>query len=105
MIYKPKQIMNKTEQRYSIQLEMMKLSEQIIEWRFEALNFRLARKTFYMPDFMVIKPDRFEFHEVKGEFWRDDARVKIKVAAAMYPWFKWIAAQFIRGEWKIEEIN
>ena len=97
--------MNKTETKYSVQLEMLKLSEQIKEWRFEPLKFRLAKNTFYTPDFLVVTDNRFEIHEVKGGFWRDDARVKIKVAANLYPWFKWIAAQLIRGEWKIEEIN
>jgi hypothetical protein len=44
-------------------------------------------------------------HEVKG-FWTDDARVKIKVAADLYP-FRFIAAQALPkkqgGGWKIEE--
>ena len=84
---------------------MLKLSEQIVEWRYEALNFRLAKKTFYMPDFMVVKSDRVELHEVKGSHWRDDARVKIKVAAQMYPWFKWVAVQWVKGGWRYEEIN
>ena len=36
------------------------------------------RQTYYNPDYLVIYPGHFEIHEVKG-FWRDDARVKIKV--------------------------
>ncbi len=46
-----------------------------------------------------------EMHEVKG-FWQDDARVKIKVAADMYP-LKFIAvkrrAKKNGGGWSIEE--
>ena len=31
-----------------------------------------------------------ECHEVKG-WWRDDARVKIKVAAELFPWIQFVA--------------
>ena len=94
--------MNKLEKDYAYQLEMLMLSGQILRWYYEHLNFRLARKTFYMPDFMVVKKEQIEFHEVKG-FWRDDARVKIKVAAQMYPWFKWVAVQWKKKQWIYEE--
>lgn len=51
---------------------------------------RLADNTFYSPDFAVMMSDgRMQMHEVKG-FWQDDARVKIKVAADLYP-FEFIA--------------
>jgi hypothetical protein len=39
-------------------------------------------------------------HEVKG-FWTDDARVKIKVAAEMYP-IQFIAIKKEKGEWQKE---
>lgn len=46
-----------------------------------------------------------EAHEVKG-FWTDDARVKIKVAASLFP-FKFVAvkvqSQKNGGGWAIEE--
>jgi hypothetical protein len=46
-----------------------------------------------------------ELHEVKG-FWTDDARVKIKVAASIYP-FKFMAVkprpQKVGGGWEVEE--
>lgn len=38
---------------------------------------------------MILADGLVEFHEVKG-FMRDDARVKFKVAAALYPWFEWV---------------
>ena len=94
--------MNSLERDYAHQLEMLMLSGQILRWKFEALNFRLAHKTFFMPDFMVVKKELIEFHEVKG-FWREDARVKIKVAAQMYPWFKWVAVQYKKKQWIYEE--
>ena len=49
--------------------------------------------------------EALEFHEVKG-FWRDDARVKIKVAAEHFP-FKFVAVRKKKlsegGGWDVEE--
>ena len=72
-------VMNKTEQRYAFHLAGLRQAGQIARYDFEPVKLRLADRTFYTPDFRVIIPDgTIEFHEVKG-FWRDDARVKIKV--------------------------
>jgi hypothetical protein len=106
---KPKSIslknkMNKTEARYSQQLEFSKRAGIIIDYKFEAIKFRLADNTFYTPDFLIVMHESFEIHEVKG-FWRDDARVKIKIAAEMFPWFTWIAVSWIKKEWKFEYFN
>lgn len=78
-----------------------------ISWyRFEGVKLRLADNTFYTSDYCVMRSDgTMEMHEVKG-FWQDDARVKIKVAADMYP-FKFIAvkrqAKKNGGGWSTEE--
>lgn len=94
--------MNKLEAEYATRLEALKGVGQIADYRFECLKLRLADNTFYAPDFMVLKPDgAFEIHEVKGH-WEDDARVKIKVAAELYP-FKFIAARKVKGAWLFEE--
>ncbi len=77
--------MNKLEAEYAARLEGLKLAGEISDYRFECLKLRLADRTFYTPDFMVLRADGvFEVHEVKGH-WEDDARVKIKVAAELYP--------------------
>ena len=95
--------MNKTEQAYRDYLELHKRDGLIREYRFEAVKLRLANRTFYTPDFMVITNDNtIELHEVKG-FWEDDARVKIKVAAEQHWWFKFVAIQKKGGGWKVEE--
>lgn len=76
--------MNKLEAKYAEFLESERLAGLILGWRYESEKFRLADRTWYLPDFMVILPNGMvEFHEVKG-FWRDDARVKIKVAAELF---------------------
>lgn len=84
--------MNKTEAAYAVLLEQLKVAGRIQWYRFEGLKLRLADKTFYTPDFAVMRDDgTMECHECKG-FWQDDARVKIKVAAEMYP-FRFMAAK------------
>lgn len=93
--------MNRTEQAYNDHLELLKHAGEIVWFKFEGMKFRLADKTFYTPDFSVLFSDgRLEIHEVKG-FWTDDARVKIKVAASMYP-FQFIAIKKTKTGWEKE---
>lgn len=81
----PTGAMNKTETLYARELEMRKHSGKVTWYKFEGMKFRLAGSAFYTPDFAVmLATGALECHEVKG-FWRDDARLKIKVAASMYP--------------------
>ncbi|OSI16522.1 DUF1064 domain-containing protein [Neisseria dentiae] len=82
--------MNKTEKAYAEYLESLKQAGAIAWYRFEGVKLRLADNTFYTPDFAVMSAaGTMEMHEVKGH-WMDDAKVKIKVAAEMYP-FRFIA--------------
>lgn len=98
----PKGTQNKTEAAYEDRvLKPAMLSGDVAWYRFEGVKLRLADKTFYEPDFFVMRRNgELEVIEVKG-FWTDDARVKIKVAAAQYP-FQFIAVQRVKGEWKEE---
>jgi len=98
----PPDDMNKTEAAYDAHLWALR-GRTIVWHKFEAVKLRLADSTFYSPDFAVQTiSGQIEMHEVKG-FWRDDARVKIKVAAALYP-FRFIAVTKVRGGgWKVEE--
>ena len=93
--------MNSLEVAYAERLEALRATGQISSWRFEALKLRLADRTYYTPDFLVVAENTIELHEVKGH-WEDDARVKWKVAAEQYPWFKFVAVMRVRREWKIE---
>ena len=98
--------MNKTEQAYGAHLELLRQSGYVAWFKFEGVKLRLADNTFYSPDFAVMLTDgQMQMHEVKG-FWQDDARVKIKVAADLYP-FEFIAvkakAKKDGGGWSVEE--
>jgi len=81
----PAGTMNRTEAAYAAHLELLKASGDVLWWKFEGLKFRLADKTFLTPDFVVMtRSGLIELHDVKG-FLMDDANVKMKVAASMYP--------------------
>lgn len=100
-------VMNKTEAEYAALLEIRKRSGGDIEWyAFEAITLKLADDTRYTPDFLVMRHDgTLECHETKG-FWRDDALIKIKVAAEKFP-FRFVAQQKLPqkegGGWKARE--
>lgn len=82
--------MNKTEAAYQEYLQDRQFVGHIAWFKFEGIKLRLADNTFYTPDFAVMLANgEMQLHEVKG-FWTDDAKVKTKVAASMYP-FKIIA--------------
>lgn len=98
--------MNKTEAAYASLLENRKRAGEVAWYAFEGIKLRLADNTFYSPDFAVmLASGEMECHEVKGGFWQDDSRVKIKVAAGMYP-FRFIGVMPLPkkdgGGWKQE---
>lgn len=104
-------VMNATEARYAEHLAHRKFLGEIVDYRYEAIKFRLADSTFYTVDFLVTTAEGcMECHEVKGS-WKaphqDDAKVKIKVASATYWQFRFLSAETIPkkkgGGWKIQE--
>lgn len=108
--------MNKLETKYAQHLELRRMTGEIQAWRFEPLKLKLAPSTFYNVDFIVVRQTRnlageitgtaVELHETKGH-WEDDARVKIKVAATMFPWWQFVGVQWAKEEkdWKIERFK
>lgn len=94
IIVKPRDMfakMNGTERAFALLMEARKRQGLMREWWFEKVTFKLADDTRYTPDFTVIENDgEMRFIETKGH-WRDDALVKIKVAAEQFP-FRFTAA-------------
>lgn len=81
---------NQLEADYERHLEARRVAGAVAWYRFEGVKLRLADNTFYSPDFAVmLASGALEMHEVKGR-WLDDAKVKIKVAAALFP-FRFVA--------------
>jgi hypothetical protein len=77
--------MNRTEAAYASHLDLLKTAGEILWYRFEGIKLRLADNTFLTVDFAVMMADgTLEMHECKG-YMEEDANVKLKVAAASYP--------------------
>lgn len=84
--------MNKTEQAYADWLQAVRQRGEILWFGFECWTFKLAKDTRYTPDFAVqLANGELLLVEVKGRakggkyFAEDDAKVKVKVAAAAFP--------------------
>lgn len=100
--------MNGTERDRAVELEAMRRSGRIAGWWFESITLLLAPDCRYTPDFVVQELDgTLRMEETKG-FWRDDARVKIRLASTLFP-FRFSAlrkrAKKAGGGWDVEEIR
>ena len=79
--------LNKTEAAFERKLKIDRSDCQIVA---QGITLLIANGVRYTPDFAAIPkdpPTEVTFYEVKG-FMRDDAAVKLKVAAALYPMFR-----------------
>ena len=97
------------ERAYAQRLDLLKRAGEIIDWRYEAMRFRVGgkvnlRDAFYTPDFLVITGERVELHETKGR-WMEAARVRIAAAASLFPWFAFKAVYRKKKEWTIEDVT
>jgi len=93
---------NAWERQYADHLEAKRVRGEILRWDYEPETLRLADRTTLCPDFRVVLPDGLiEFHEVKG-FRREDAMIKIKVAAELHP-YKFVLVQKVKGCWQPTE--
>lgn len=96
--------MNSSETAYARYLEGLKHSGQVLWYKFEGLKLRLADNTFLTPDFAVmLSTNAIELHEVKG-FMTEDANVKLKTAADLYPFVFKLVKKANGGLWEIREV-
>jgi len=102
---------NKTEARFEREWIMPRVMAQEIAWfAFEAIKLRLADATFFTADFSILPVDGvLEIIDVKGSprIVEEDARVKIKVAAELFPFrffFAWPLPKAEGGGWHRDEI-
>lgn len=96
--------MNGLERSYSELLDVHKAAGRVLAWWYERVTFKLADDTRFTPDFMVLAADGvLELHETKG-FMRDDARVKLKVCAEMFP-FRVKLVKKVKGGFTVENLT
>jgi hypothetical protein len=97
---------NKTERAYHDRFLLPRIQAgEVVLCLYEALTFRLAHDTRYTPDWCCWLPSgEIELIECKGGHTWDDAKVKIKVAAAMFPHRFTLARKAKGGEWIIVDV-
>lgn len=116
--------MNDEERKFAHHLDHRCANGDILKWWFQPWKFLLADKCSYTPDFVILHNDRtLEIADVKA-YWKaskkalaknakakggvhveDDAKVKAKVAARMWPVFRWTYRYRLDGEWKSEDVK
>ena len=116
--------MNEEERAFARHLTSEVLAGNILRAWPKPWKFLLADKCTYTPDFVILHCDQtFEVADVKA-FWKaskkalatnpkakgkvhveEDAAVKMKVAARMFPVFRWTYRFRKDGEWKSEEVK
>lgn len=108
-----KPLMNKLETEFYQQLidRDKSHSENWYHLRIQSKKFKIGNGVYYCPDFTAIVTKRDEdwgpteyAFEVKG-FMRDDAAVKIKVAATTYPEISWFLVWKENGVWREQEVK
>ncbi len=69
---------------------------------YEPFNIRLpGKKNFYNPDFLVIAFEGVTFYEIKGRNKSDDrSLVKMKTAAGIHQWAKFVLVKYLNGQWE-----
>ena len=102
LLYKGQAYKSKTEIRFVQHLEALEFGKVITSWQYEPCNFRLpGQKNYYKPDFLVCDGHGLTFYDTKG--WnKSDARslVKIKTAAGLNRWARFIQVKWIKGVWE-----
>lgn len=97
--------MNALESRFAKEyLDLLRLGGEIQWWRYEPMRFRIGSSAFYKPDFVVLDAvGQVVAYETKGH-WREAARARIKVAADLFPWVRFIGVTSSNG-WTFEEFH
>ena len=96
-----KPLMNKLEQAWLDKLKFGNFTDKVYV---QAIKFKLCNGVTYCPDFVVVQHHgHMVCYETKG-FMRDDAAIKIKMAAKEFPNFTWILVWKKDRQWKTQTI-
>ena len=96
---------NKLEDAYGWRLEMLRLQGEVLRYYFERVTLKIAEDCRYTPDYFVVTPNGLQLHEVKGPHAWEDSIIKLKVAADMFPCFRFSLHKRVKGEWVSKEIR
>lgn len=94
---KTKRNINQLESDFLLYLKTYAVAGKI---KSQAITLVLANGCRYTPDFCVFgHENQLIAYEVKGPFFRDDAKVKLKVAASVFPEIEFVLAERKNGAW------
>ncbi len=93
--------LNKTEKRY-----YQHLKRQGYQWlAAQAVTLKIADDCRLTPDFAhITREGQFVLTDVKG-FQREDALIKMKVAARMFPWARFEIVTYTKSGWEITVVK
>jgi len=96
--------MNATETMRARELAALRHAGHIKDFWYECFRFKLAKDATYLPDFVILENDgTLRAEEIKG-FWREAARVRVKVFAMLYPSFRiQVLKRANGGGWDVED--
>lgn len=105
-------VMNKLEARYAAFLKEQEQLGYVAWWAYEPMKFKLADRTYWTPDFIIMRPDgAIEVHDTKGTtskagvkkpFAEEHSKIKIKACADKFP-FRFFVAWLNAGVWQLDE--
>lgn len=99
-------VMNRYEAAYA---EVLTADPSVFEWWFEKMRFVIGEKCSLTPDFVIQRTSgALEIHDVKGGFVRDDALVKLKVVASVFPYPVYMAIKRPKrdgGGWELKRVG
>lgn len=95
--------LNKTETDYLAILR----AKPTVRWiGIQAITFKLADNCRYTPDFCIITEDnRFIAIDTKGKHIWEDSKIKMKMAARIFTWVRFVIAQKKAGKWSEYEFK
>lgn len=96
---------SKLEAEYAQMLEAQVRAGGIRSWQYEGITIKLADHVRFTVDFNVVGNDgSLSMIETKG-FMREAARVRLLVAARMWPMFSWFLVRKVRGAFVVEAVR
>lgn len=98
--------MTKPERTCQARLEAYRAAGDVLWYAFEPMKLRLADRTFFLPDFAVQWRQERElaFIECKGPYVREDGWLKLKIAAAQFPFAFYLFQLGGSGEERFERL-
>lgn len=92
--------LNKTEKRW---LDYLRAERH--EWiGIQCFTLKIGDDCRYTPDLWTFDASRLTAWEIKG-YMRDDALVKLKVAARMFPFIRFVIVRSRAGQWLFEDVK